>query len=182
LVNLYQRITHYQRLLARKRTANPNSFKSNSYRSTKAKLKRDYQKVQRIQEDILHKFTHKLVQEFDVITIEDLNVTRMKMNKRLAKNLHRSMFGKLKQIMTYKCEWHGKTLVLADRWYPSTQRCSECGFVKVGDDKITLSGNKKHGTNHHEYICYSCGTIMNRDENAVENLIAYGQMTVLGHG
>jgi putative transposase len=182
LVNLYQRITHYQRLLARKRIANPNSFNSNSYRSTKAKLKRDYQKVQRIQEDILHKFTHKLVQDFDVITIEDLNVTDMKMNKRLAKNLHRSMFGKLKRIMTYKGKWNSNTVILADTWYPSTQRCSCCGFVKTGDDKITLEGNKKRGTKHNEYICYECGVEMNRDENAVENLIVYGQMTVLGHG
>jgi putative transposase len=182
LVNLYQRITHYQRLLARKRTANPNSFNSKSYRLTKAKLKRDYQKVQRTQEDILHKFTHQLVQDFDVITIEELNVTGMKMNKRLAKNLHRSMFGKLKQIMTYKCDWYGKTIILADKWYPSTQRCSCCGSVKTGDDKLTLEGNKKHGTKHNQYICYACGAEMERDENAVENLIAYGQMTVLGHG
>ena len=53
-----------------------------------------------------------------------------------------------------------------------TQRCSHCGHVKTDDDKIGLDGNKKHGTKHNEYICYSCGFVADRDQNAVLNLLA----------
>ncbi|WP_270336012.1 zinc ribbon domain-containing protein, partial [Ligilactobacillus agilis] len=55
---------------------------------------------------------------------------------------------------------------------PSTQRCSQCGHVKTGTDKVGLDGNKKHKTKHSEYICYDCGAVMDRDENAVRNLLA----------
>lgn len=74
--------------------------------------------------------------------------------------------------MEYKAEKFGKELIIADRYYPSTQRCSNCGHVKTGDDKITLSGNKKYGTAHNEYICYECGFETDRDKNAVLNLLA----------
>ena len=176
LLNLYGRITKYQRLLARKRVANPTNFRSNNYRSTRTKLKRDYQKVTRIQADIMHKFTAQLVRENDVIAIEDLDNLHMRMNKHLAKNLHRSMFGQFKQIMQYKCAWNGVRLVMVDRFYPSTQRCSQCGNIKTGDEKVGLAGNQKHHTGHDEYVCYECGAVMRRDENAVANLIQYAQV------
>ena len=112
-----------------------------------------------------------LYQRFDTIVIEDLDVKKMQMSKR-AKNLHRSLFGQFRQIMEYKSKKFGKTLIVADRFYPSTQRCSSCGFVKTGDDKITLNGNLKHGTHHNEYICYQCGYEDDRDHNAVLNLLA----------
>ena len=173
LLDLYQRITAYQKQLARKRIANPKHFRSNNYRTTRTKLKRDYQKVTRIQADLLNKFTTKLVSENDVIAIEDLDNLHMKMNKHLAKNLQRSLFGQFKQMMTYKCEWTATKLVLVDRFYPSTQRCSRCGYIKTGDEKIGLNGNRKHHTGHDDYVCYQCGAVMRRDENAIENLIQY---------
>ena len=77
-----------------------------------------------------------------------------------------------RQLLTYKCNWYGKELIIANRFYPSTQRCSHCGHVKTGEDKITLSGNKKHHTKHNEYICYECGFTADRDYNAVMNLLA----------
>lgn len=55
-------------------------------------------------------------------------------------------------MMEYKSQKFGKTLIVADRYYPSTQRCSSCGFIKTGEDRITLSGNEKYGTRHNEYI------------------------------
>ncbi len=176
LLRLYERITHYQRLLARKRLANPSHFRSHNYCATRAKLQRDYQKVTRIQLDLLHKFTHHLVQANDVVAIEDLDNLHMRMNKHLAKNLHRSLFGRFKEIMQYKCTWNGVKLVMVDRFYPSTQRCSQCTFVKTGADKIALEGNRLHRTGHDQYMCYQCGANMRRDQNAVENLIQYAMV------
>ena len=169
----YQRITRYKRELARKRVTNPHHFRSNNYRTTKTKLQREYQRVTRIQADLLAKFTHQLIADNSIIAIEDLDNQHMRMNKHLAKKLHRSMFGKFKQMMQYKAEWHGVKLVLVDRFYPSTQRCSRCGLVKTGDERITLTGNQKHHTGHNEFHCYGCGVQLNRDENAVDNLIQY---------
>lgn len=126
---------------------------------------------QRKKNDLLHKFTTRLYQDYDVIVIEDLSVKKMQMSKKV-KGLHRSLFGRFRLFMEYKAEKFEKRLVIADKYYPSTQRCSCCGYIKTGDDKITLAGNEKYGTKHHEYHCYECGYKADRDENAVLNLLA----------
>ena len=169
---LYKRIKHYQRKLARKRVVNgKKATQSNNYVKTIAKLQRDYRRVDNIQHDIVQKFTTMLVNNYDKVAIEDLVVKEMQMSHVASKGLQRSLFGYFRQVLTYKVEWYGKELILADRCYPSTQRCSECGFIKTGEDKVGLDGNKKHGTKHNEYICYKCGAVMDRDENAVRNLL-----------
>lgn len=162
----YAKIKHYQRQLSRKVKS------SHNYAKTRTKLQREYAKVSAIQHDLVQKFTTHLVTTYGKIVIEDLDVKRMQMSHVASKGLHRSLFGYFRQVLTYKCDWYGNTLIVADRFYPSTQRCSACGFVKTGDDKITLTGNAKHGTKHNEYICYECGYCDDRDRNAVKNLLA----------
>ena len=171
LNKLYNRVKHYQRMLARKRLENPDYKNSKGYQATRAKLQATYEHIQNIQDDLLHKFTTSLFVNYDIVVIEDLAVKQMQMKKK-AKNLHRSLFGRFRQYMEYKAIKFDKKLIIADRYYPSTQRCSQCGFVKTGEDKITLEGNKKHGTKHHEYACYECGFTADRDYNAVLNLLA----------
>ena len=172
LDKLYSDVKHYQRKLARKRKENgKNAIQSKSYQKTRVKLQRTYSRIQNIQNDILHKFTTMLYTEYDKVVIEDLSVKKMMMSKK-AKNLHRSLFGRFRQFMEYKAIKFDKELIIADKYYPSTQRCSCCGHIKTGEDKITLEGNKKHGTKHHEYECYECGYKDNRDHNAVLNLLA----------
>lgn len=169
---LYTQIKHYQRILARKRHENgKNATQSKQYFKVKTKLQKCYERVTAIQNDLLHKFTTMIYQTYDTIVIEDLDVRTMQMSKK-AKNLHRSLFGRFRLFMEYKADKFDKTLILAGQYYPSTQRCSQCGHVKTGDDKITLSGNSKHGTKHNEYICYECGFEADRDHNAVMNLLA----------
>ena len=173
LQKLYKRIKHYQRMLARKREVNGKlATKSNNYYAVRTKLQRDYRKVANIQNDLLQKFTAKLIDNYDQIVIEDLAVKEMMMMHVASKGMQRSLFSKFRQILTYKCDWYGKELILADKKYPSTQRCAQCGYVKKGEEKITLQGNKKHGTKHNEYVCYECGYKNDRDENAVLNLLA----------
>ena len=168
---LYAKVRIYQRQLARKRKVNKNYRHSKGYQATRAKLQVTYERIRNIQNDLLHKFTTDIYRQYDTVVIEDLDVKGMQMKKK-AKNLHRSLFGRFRQFMEYKAEKFEKTLIIADRFYPSTQRCSNCGHVKTGDEKITLSGNAKHGTRHHEYVCYECGYEDNRDHNAVLNLLA----------
>ena len=173
LKKLYKRIKHYQRQLARKRVVNGRkATQSHNYVKTRAKLQRDYRKVANIQHDIIHKFTTKLVSDYDKIAIEDLDVKKMQMTHVASKGLQRSLFGYFRQVLTYKAEWYSRYLKLADKYYPSTQRCSNCDHIKTGEDKIGLDGNQKYKTKHNEYICYACGFEMDRDENAVKNLLA----------
>lgn len=171
LNKLYNKVKHYQRVLARKRLENTDYKNSKGYQATRAKLQATYERIRNIQDDLLHKFTTSLFVNYDTVVIEDLDVKKMQMKKQ-AKNLHRSLFGRFRHYMEYKAIKFDKGLIVADRFYPSTQRCSSCGFVKTGEDKITLEGNKKHGTKHNEYICYECGFTADRDYNAVLNLLA----------
>lgn len=173
LQKIYKRIKHYQRVLARKRKVNGRlATQSKNYAKTRAKLQRDYRRVANVQHDLMQKFTTQLVNTYDQLVIEDLAVKKMQMSHVAAKGLQRSMFGYFRQVLTYKCDWYGKTLLVADHFYPSTQRCSVCGHIKQGDDKVTLAGNHKHHTKHDQYICYQCGATLDRDENAVANLLA----------
>lgn len=170
---LYKRIKHYQKQLARKRRVNGKlASQSRNYQVMRTKLQRDYHRVADIQHDLIQKFTTQLVQNNQKIVIEDLAVKKMQMTHVASKGLQRALFGYFRQVLTYKCDWYGRTLILANRFYPSTQRCSNCGHIKTGDDKITLKGNHKHHTKHNEYICYECGAVMDRDQNAVYNLLA----------
>ena len=172
LQKIYKRIKHYQKVLARKRKINGKlATQSNNYVQVRTKLQRDYRKAANIQNDLLQKFTTYLVNNYDQIVIEDLQVKKMMMSHVASKGMQRSLFGKFRQVLTYKCEWYKKGLILADKTYPSTPRCAKCGYVKTGDEKITLSGNKKYGTKHNEYVCYKCGYQNDRDDNAVLNLL-----------
>ena len=173
LKRLYKRIKYYQRKLAKKRVVNgKKATQTSNYVKTRAKLQRDYRKVASIQHDIIQKVTTELVTNYDQVVIEELDVKKMQMTHVASKGLQRSLFGYFRQALTCKCNWYGKKVVLADKYYPSTQRCSKCGFVKTGEDKVGLNGNEKHRTKHNEYMCYECGAIMDRDENAVANLLA----------
>ena len=94
------------------------------------------------------------------------------MNKRLAKNLHRSMFGKFKELISQKSDMYGKTVYKIDHYYPSTQTCSNCGYVKTNDSyggKHLFSGDAIHHE-HQTYRCYECGLVIDRDENAYINI------------
>lgn len=106
LQKLYKRIKHYQRMLAKKRRANGKlAGQSNNYVQVRTKLQRDYRKVANIQNDLLQKFTTKLVNNYDQIVIEDLAVKQMMMTHVASKGMQRSLFSKFRQILTYKCEW-----------------------------------------------------------------------------
>ena len=169
---IYAQIAFYQKRLARKRKVNgKKALDSKSYTVMRTKLQALYEKATAIQLDLLHKFTTYLYRTYDTIVIEDLDIRAMQMSKQ-AKNLHRSLFGKFRFQMEYKAKKSNKRLIIANRYYPSTQRCSQCEHVKKGDDKITLQGNAKHGTAHNEYVCYDCGYKADRDMNAVNNLLA----------
>lgn len=98
-----------------------------------------------------------------VVVVEDLNVEGMKRNRKLALAISEVGLGEFRRQMTYKSVWQGETLRIADRWFPSTKKCSACGTVK---EDMDLS--------ERTYVCNNpeCGLIMDRDLNAALNLVA----------
>ena len=175
LKHYYEKIKYYQRILARKRKANKNNYKTKRYAEVRTKLRRLYQKVYNLQNDLIQKFTTQLISKYSEIHIEDLNVHGMMMSKRMGKNLHRSMFGRFSEVLKYKAEWNNRELILVDRFYASTQICSECGFQKTDDSyggKQTLTGDSIY-RDHQTYRCYECGAVLDRDANAVQNIINF---------
>ncbi|MEU0156654.1 RNA-guided endonuclease TnpB family protein, partial [Micromonospora fulviviridis] len=95
------------------------------------------------------------------IVVEDLNVAGMLRNRRLARHIADASFGELRRQLTYKTQWNGGRLFIADRWYPSSKTCSGCGAVKT---KLALS--------ERTYTCQTCGLTIDRDHNAALNLAA----------
>ena len=132
---------------------------SNNYMKTKIKLARLHSKIHNIRQDFLHKLTTRLVEEFDVICIEDLNVKGMMANHKLARAIMDLGFYEFKRQLLYKAQMCHKEIVIADRWYPSSKTCSCCG------EKL-----KELDLSDRDWECPNCHTVHDRDANAAMNL------------
>ncbi|MGK7919675.1 MAG: RNA-guided endonuclease InsQ/TnpB family protein, partial [Trichodesmium sp.] len=111
--------------------------------------------------DALHQLTTWLAKNHSTIVIEDLNVSGMLKNHKLASAIADCGFYEFKRQLTYKCEWYGSELVIADRFYPSSQICSNCGH------------QQKMPLHLRTYECSECGFTADRDFNAAVNLENY---------
>lgn len=113
--------------------------------------------------DLIQKVTTDLVRRFDVIYMEDLSINDLiyaQNIKTIRRKLLINSFGYIKETLQYKCKMYGKKLILVDRFYPSSQICSNCGF--------------KHNPGTSEkYICPICGLVIDRDYNAAKNILNY---------
>lgn len=109
--------------------------------------------------DAIHKMTTFIAMTYGAVGIEDLNVSGMKKNHRLAGAVSDAAFGEIRRQLTYKCEWYGSELVVHDRFMPSSKTCSQCGDVK---DSLSLSDRT--------FRCEGCGHEQDRDLNAAINL------------
>ena len=132
---------------------------SNNYMKTKIKLARLHSRIHNIRQDFLHKLTTRLVEEFDVICIEDLNVKGMMTNRKLARAIMDLGFYEFKRQLLYKAQMWQRIMVIADRWYPSSKTCSHCG------EKL-----KELELSDRDWECPHCHTIHDRDANAAMNL------------
>jgi putative transposase len=159
-------LARYQRRLARCRKGSANRAKA------AAKVARAHRKVRDARRDYLHRVSTGLVRSADMIVIEDLNVSGMVRNRRLARAISDCGWGELRRQLAYKCERSGRDLVVIDRWYPSSKTCSACGHRLAG---LSL------GTR--QWTCSSCGARHDRDINAAKNILAAGQaVTACGAG
>lgn len=139
---------------------------SNNFNKARTKLAKLERKVANIRKDTLHKFTTKLINENQVISIEDLNVKGMIRNPRLAKHIADCGFGTIRRMLEYKIHKFETPvqLHLVNRFYPSTQICSGCNVKR--EIKLTLKDRN--------WTCSVCGAIHDRDINAATNILLEG--------
>ncbi|WP_330272937.1 transposase [Lentzea sp. NBC_00516] len=142
---------------------------SNNRRLAKAKVARAHRKIRNARQDFLHRTSTALVRAADVIMIEDLNVEGMLRNRFLARAITDAGWGEFRRQLEYKCARAGRTLVVVDRWYPSSKTCSACGHV-LTELKLAV----RHWT------CPGCRTRHDRDMNAAKNILAAGRVVARG--
>ncbi|MDY7003451.1 MAG: RNA-guided endonuclease TnpB family protein [Cyanobacteriota bacterium] len=150
-----------KRLVRHQRAVSKKVIGSKNRRKAVKKLAKVHKKVADIRADALHKLTSWLAKNHSTIIIEDLNVSGMLKNHKLASAIADCGFYEFKRQLTYKCEWYGSELVIADRYYPSSQICSNCGH------------QQKMPLNLRTYECSECGFQADRDFNAAVNLKNY---------
>jgi putative transposase len=129
---------------------------------------RAHARVRHERQGALHALTTRLVREFDLIFIEDLNVKAMARGLH-ARAIHDVAFSEVRRQLTYKSAWYGKILETVDRWYPSSKTCSECRYRF---DVLRLD--------ERQWQCPRCGICHDRDVNAARNLLAEGLRQLAG--
>lgn len=155
-LNRYEkRLTHIQRELSRRKKGSKNRAK------TKQKIAKLHYRIANIRRYSLHEISNYLTVKAkpEVVVLEDLNVIGMLKNRHLSKAIADASFAELRRQLEYKCSWYGVGLVVADRFYPSSKTCSECGAKKP---LLKLS--------ERTFVCESCGAVIDRDFNASLNL------------
>jgi putative transposase len=152
-----QKLQRLSRQLSRKQRGSNRRWKA------KQKVARLHYRLACVRNDALHKLTTGLVARFGVVVIEDLNVRGMVQNRHLSRAIADVGFGEFRRQLEYKMAASGGRLVVADRWYPSSKTCSNCGFKL---DILSL------GTR--EWACPACGISHDRDINAAINLEKLG--------
>jgi putative transposase len=138
---------------------------SENRNKARIQVARLHQRIANVRKDFWHKLTTHLCRENQTVVIEDLSMAFMLRNRKLARAASDVGLGRFKPMMLYKTSAYGSELVVADRFFPSTQRCSHCGHIKTGDERVVLGMDW--------YTCPSCGAVENRDLNAALNLEQY---------
>jgi putative transposase len=152
---------HLERLQRLSRRCSRKKKSSHNRRKSAMRLARLHARISNIRQDWWHQITTRLVREFPVIGIEDLNVHGMMANEKLAGNIADIGFHEFRRQLKYKARLYGVDLVTASRWFPSSKICSACGRML---EELPWSTR--------EWTC-ECGTVHDRDINAARNLRRY---------
>jgi len=158
LRKLEKKLAKAERSKARKKKG------SNNRNKQRLKVARIHERISNQRKDFLHKLSSKLIRENQAIIIEDLQVKNMVKNHKLAKSIQDASWSEFRRMLEYKAIWYGRTINIADKFYASSQICSNCGCK-----------------NHHMkdlaervFTCKSCGYTLDRDLNASINLSTVG--------
>ena len=165
-------LKHYERILALNQKYLSRKTKgSNRYEKQRLKVARIYEKITNSRMDLIHKTTANLINQFDTIYLEDLNVKGMMKNHKLAKAIGDVSWGKFIDTLEYKANWNDKQFIHIDRFFPSSKTCSKCGWI---NNHLTLKDRN--------WTCSECGSVHDRDFNAAINILNEGYRKNISDG
>ena len=133
---------------------------SNNRNKVRIRLAKVYKKINDKKQYYLHQVSNSLINENQIICMENLNVKGMMKNHKLAESILEMNFGEFRRILEYKARWYNRKIVFVDRFYPSSKKCHNCGYI-----------NKVLTLNDRQWICPNCGKLINRDYNAALNIL-----------
>lgn len=140
---------------------------SNNRRKSAKSLAKFHQCVANTRKDFLHKLSLQLVKNHDVVVVEDLYVKGLIKNKRQSRHWADLAHGEFRHFLSYKSKKHGKLLVKANRWFPSSKLCSNCMMI-----------HRNLALKDRTFCCSFCGLTIDRDYNAALNLVQYFYMFI----
>lgn len=158
-----KRLRRFQRMLSRRKYDRKAHKGSKNYYKALVLVSKEQRKTANQRKDFHHKLSRKIADSCDVFVCEDLNIKGLMKNHRLSKAIAGVGWGRFLSMVKYKIERKGGIFLKVSRWYSSTKTCSHCGYK---NDSLTI--------NDRYWKCPECGNFIDRDENAVDNLIREG--------